>query len=97
MLALEVASTANPPRADASTFNRVRIPAPDWLCYHCIHALLMAVDARGDDHAQSQDLGESSGRNGAERLHVVRDAKTSSLHIRTAAGELRAPPLPARK
>jgi len=30
-------------------------------------------------------------------LHVVRDAKTSSLHIRTAAGRLSAAPLTARK
>src|SRR5262252_970399 len=83
--------------ADASTFNCVRIPAPHWLCYHCIHALLMAVDARGDDHAQSQDCCKTSGHAGAGRLHVVRGAKTSSLRIQTAAGGLLALPLPARK
>ncbi len=46
---------------------------------------------------QLQVLGESSRRNGAGRLHVVRDAQTSSLRIRTAAGGLLAAPVTARK
>src|SRR5260221_8435118 len=96
-LALEIASALDPSGADASTFNCVRIPAPRWLCYHCIYALMMAVDPRGDDHAQSHDLCERSWRNGAEGLHVVRNAKTSSCLIRTAAGGLPAAPLTARK
>src|SRR5258708_19375846 len=95
-LALEVASAVDPSGVDASTFNCVRIPAPRWLCYHCTNALMMAVDPRGDDHAQSHDLCERSGRNGAGRLHVVRNAKTSSCLIRTAAGGLPPPPLTPR-
>lgn len=36
-------------------------------------------------------------RKGTGWLHVVRDAKTSSCRIRTAAEGLLAPPLPDRK
>src|SRR6516165_10365361 len=46
VLALEVASAADPSGVDASTFNRARIPAPHWLCYHCPHALVMTLDPR---------------------------------------------------
>src|SRR5262249_41191496 len=46
VLALEVASVADPSGVDASTFNRARIPAPHWLCYHCLHALVTTLDPR---------------------------------------------------
>jgi hypothetical protein len=71
------------------------ISAPHWLCYHCIHTLLMVVNPRRDDHAQSQD-GCIVKRHGSLTAYdvekVARTAKASALRVRTAAGDVLIPP-----